>query len=100
MAVLKQPTGSSSMFELPDKLPPPGTFVSKCIDVKDVFGVNRKKYQSEEMEKIDLTGFLFGYRSKNRSARGPADSKNCRTRSALPLREGDSAADFRRDGTD
>jgi hypothetical protein len=65
MAVLKQPTSTSSLFELPDELPPRGTFVAKCIDVRDVFNVERKKYQSEEMEKVDLTGFLFGFRSRD-----------------------------------
>jgi hypothetical protein len=65
MAILKQPTASSSIFELRDELPPRGTFVAKCIDIRDVFGVERKKYQSEEMEKVDLTGFLFGFRTKD-----------------------------------
>lgn len=65
MAVLKQPTSTGSLFELADQLPPRGTFVGKCIDVRDVFNVERKKYQSEELERIDLTGFLFGFRSKD-----------------------------------
>ena len=64
MAVLKQPTSTGSLFELADQLPPRGTFVAKCIDVKDVFNVERKKYQSEEMERVDLTGFCFGFRTK------------------------------------
>ena len=65
MAVLKQPTSTGSLFELGDQLPPRGTFVAKCIDVRDVFNVERKKYQSEELERVDLTGFLFGFRSKD-----------------------------------
>jgi hypothetical protein len=65
VAILKQPTATSSIFELPDELPPRGTFVAKCIDIRDVFGVERKKYQSEELEKVDLTGFLFGFRTKD-----------------------------------
>ena len=64
MAILTAPKTSSSLFDLPDELPPRGTFVATCINVKDVFGVERKKFESEEMEKVDLTGFLFGYRSK------------------------------------
>jgi hypothetical protein len=68
MAILKQPTTSGSLFELPDELPPRGTFVATCINVRDVFGVERKKYQSEETEKVDLTGFLFGFRAKDGTA--------------------------------
>jgi hypothetical protein len=73
MAILKQPTTSGSLFELPDELPPRGTFVATCIDVKDVFGVERKKFQSEETERVDVTGFLFGYRTR--------DGKPCRVAS-------------------
>lgn len=64
MAVITAPKTTSSLFELPDELPPRGTFVATCIDIKDVFNVERKKYQSEEMEKVDLTGFLFGFRTR------------------------------------
>ncbi len=64
MAVLKQPTMGGSLFELPDELPPTGTFIATCLDVRDVFGVERRKYQSEELEVVDLTAFLFGYRTK------------------------------------
>jgi hypothetical protein len=31
----------------------------------DVFNVERKKYQSEEMEKVDVTAFLFGFRTRD-----------------------------------
>ena len=65
MAILTQPKSTSSLFELPDELPPRGTFVATCIDVKDVFGVERQKYQSQEMERVDLTAFLFGFRTKD-----------------------------------
>ena len=65
MAVLKQPTSTGSLFELGEQLPPRATFLGKCIDVKDVFNVERKKYQSEEMERVDLTCFLFGFRAKD-----------------------------------
>ena len=68
MAILKQPTSSGSLFELPDELPPRGTFVATCTDVKDVFGVERKRFQSEELEKVDLTGFLFGFRNREGKA--------------------------------
>jgi hypothetical protein len=65
MAVLPQPKSSSSLFELPDELPPRGTFVATCIDIRDVFGVERQKFQSQEMEKVDVTAFLFGFRTKD-----------------------------------
>ena len=65
MAPIPQPKTSSSLFELSDELPPRGTFVAACIDIKDVFGVERKKFQSEEIEKVDITAFLFGFRTKD-----------------------------------
>jgi len=70
MAVLTaQVNNASRIFDLPaDVLPAKGTFVATCIDIKDMFGVERKKYQSEETETVDLTGFLFGYRDKQGNA--------------------------------
>ena len=68
MAPIPQPKTSSSLFELPNELPPRGTFVATCIDIKDVFGVERKKFQSEQIEKVNLTGFLFGFRNKDGKA--------------------------------
>lgn len=65
MAILKQPTATGSLFELGDQLPPRGTFVATCIQVRDVFNTERKKFQSEELEKVDLTGFLFGFRTRD-----------------------------------
>ena len=62
MAILKVQR-IAQMFETGD-LAPKGTFVATCIDIKDVFGVERKKYQSEETERVDLTSFLFGFRDK------------------------------------
>lgn len=64
MAVLTKPTstGSGRMFDTGDALAAKGTYIATCLDVKDVFGVERRKFQSEEMEKVDLTAFLFGYR--------------------------------------
>ena len=62
MAVLSVPK-SAQMFET-GELAPKGTFVATCIDIRDVFGVERKKFQSEETEKVDLTAFLFGLRDK------------------------------------
>lgn len=65
MAVLKKSvTTAWSFFELPEGVPPKGTFVATCIDIEDRFDVERKKFQSEEMERCDLTQFLFGFRDK------------------------------------
>lgn len=66
MAVLQaQVNNVNRVFDLPaDVLPAKGTHIATCIDVKDLFGVERKKFQSEETEKVDITAFLFGYRDK------------------------------------
>ncbi len=63
MAILTAPK-SQQLFETGTEIPPKGTFIATCIDIRDVFNVERKKFQSEEMEKVDLTGFLFGFRDK------------------------------------
>lgn len=39
----------------------PGTFVATIEDIVDEFQVERRKYQSEETELVDLTTFLFRY---------------------------------------
>lgn len=44
--------------------PPVGTYLAVCVDVIDLYGVDRPKYQSEEMEKVDVTRFVFGVRTK------------------------------------
>ena len=43
-------------------LAPAGTFKAKIIDIVDKFKVERRKFESEEMEIVDLTQFRFGYR--------------------------------------
>ena len=64
MAILQQPTNHSNPFaqQIGDALAPAGTVVATVIDIKDSFGVTRQKFQSTEMETVDLTCFLFGYR--------------------------------------
>ena len=64
MAVLQQPTNHSNPFsqQIGDALAPAGTWIATVIDIKDQFGVPRQKFQSTEMETVDLTCFLFGYR--------------------------------------
>ena len=64
MAVLQQPTSHSNPFsqQLGDALAPAGTWIATVLDIKDEFGVPRQKFQSTEMETVDLTCFLFGFR--------------------------------------
>jgi len=64
MAVLQQPISHSNPFaqQIGDALAPAGTFVATVLDIQDVFGVTRQKFQSTETEKVDLTAFLFGFR--------------------------------------
>ena len=64
MAVLQAKAESSSGFDI-DELAPSGDYVATCIDIADEFSVPRKKYQSEEMENIDVTRFLFGFKGQD-----------------------------------
>ena len=45
--------------------PPAGTYLAVCVDVIDLYGVDRQNYQSEEMEKVDVTRFVFGVKTKS-----------------------------------
>jgi hypothetical protein len=68
MAILqKSESKAFSLYTREETSPdcPAGTFVATCIDIRDEFGVTRKKYQSEETEVVDLTAFLFGYRGED-----------------------------------
>ncbi len=64
MAILTQPTSHTNPFAqaIGDALAPAGTYIATVIDIHDEFGVTRQKFQSTEMEKVDLTCFLFGFR--------------------------------------
>ena len=64
MAVLQQPVVNGNVFSelIGDDLAPAGTYVATVIDVRDEFGVQRQKFQSTEIETVDLTTFLFGFR--------------------------------------
>lgn len=56
MAILTAPQNN-------DYLPPApaGTFAAICTDIVDQIGVQRRKYQSEEMETVNLTTFTFSF---------------------------------------
>jgi hypothetical protein len=45
--------------------PPAGTYLAACTDVIDLYGVERKKFESEDMEKVDVTRFVFGVKAKS-----------------------------------
>jgi hypothetical protein len=64
MAVLQQPVVGGNVFAelIGDDLAPAGTYAATVIDIRDEFGVMRQKFQSTEMETVDLTTFLFGFR--------------------------------------
>ncbi|HBM16066.1 MAG TPA: hypothetical protein DD381_06975 [Lentisphaeria bacterium] len=65
MATLKPSENNyKPAFEDLSKNAPEGTYAATIVDIKDEFGVLRKKFESEEMEKVDVTTFLFGYRDK------------------------------------
>jgi hypothetical protein len=61
MATIPQ-TNAGTDFGPP---PPAGTYLAVCTDVVDLYGVDRKKYESEEMEKVDVTRFVFGVKTKS-----------------------------------
>jgi len=63
MAKIPESSGSG----LADMGPPPpaGTYLAVCVEVIDLYGVDRKKYESEEMEKVDVTRFVFGVKTKS-----------------------------------
>lgn len=73
MAILQENTGKSQyhLFDLPADapMPPEGTHVATVLDVKDMFGVERRKFEKpDETEKVDLTAFLFGFRDESGAA--------------------------------
>lgn len=64
MALLTQPPPRSVALELVDGAPaPPGTHAAIVYQVIDEFGVERKKFQSEETELVDLARFIFAART-------------------------------------
>lgn len=63
MAQLTQPQNSG--FQI-DELPPAGTFVAVILDIVDLFGVERPKFENPaEKETLDVTRFLFGLQAQD-----------------------------------
>ena len=63
MAILQEQVNDINAFEaeIGGDLAPAGTFVATILDVQDLHGVQRQKFQSTGMETLDLTAFLFGF---------------------------------------
>lgn len=64
----KIPVSSGSGLGALGEPPPAGTYFAVCVDVVDNYGVERKKYQSEETELVDVTRFVFGVTTKSGQA--------------------------------
>jgi len=63
MAQLKKP--ETNGFRL-GPIAPAGAYIATCLDIQDQFGVERPKFENpSEMEKLDVTRFLFGFRAKD-----------------------------------
>lgn len=63
MAPLTQP--QSSGFNV-DELVPAGTYAAVILDIIDLFGVQRPKFQNpQEKETLDVTRFLFGFQGQD-----------------------------------
>lgn len=64
MAIFKQPEATGGSFNLfkdviKDDVCPPGQYAARCIDIREEYGVDVPKFQSEETEKQDRIAFLF-----------------------------------------
>ena len=69
MAILEQPPasgGSLTGWDLPDSLPPAGTFLAVCCGCKDTFDVERPTFDDPSViEKVNLTRFAFGFTAQD-----------------------------------
>lgn len=64
MAILKASNNNPARRIKSDELPPKGRYIAVCIANDDRFGVERQKFESTEMEIVDLTTFYFGFKTK------------------------------------
>jgi hypothetical protein len=63
MAQLTQP--QTSGFQV-DDMPPAGTYCAVILDIIDLFGVQRPRFENpSEKETLDVTRFLFGYQGQD-----------------------------------
>ena len=66
MAIIPQANSKLAALGNP---PPAGTYIARCIEVVDLMDQPRRKYQSEEIENIDVTRFVFGVEDKGEQYR-------------------------------
>ena len=66
MSILTAPAPSNahSLFENEGEIPPKGSHIAVCIATRDAYGVERRKFQSDQIEKVDLTAFQYGLRDR------------------------------------
>lgn len=60
MAIL-QPSNNSRSRIKNAELPPKGRFIATCFEVEDQLRVERPKFESADIEVVDLTTFYFGF---------------------------------------
>jgi hypothetical protein len=65
----KLPENKTSALSNLGEPPSKGTYLAVCVDVVDEYNVTRRKYESEEMETVNLTRFIFGVKTKDGSLR-------------------------------
>jgi hypothetical protein len=65
----KIPENKTSALSNLGEPPAKGTYLAVCTDVVDEYNVTRRKYDSDEMETVNLTRFIFGVKAKDGSLR-------------------------------
>ena len=66
MAVLQAPKSTGGIGPRITELAPKGTYLATILDIVDKFGVERPKYDNPtEIEKLDITTFVFGFKAKD-----------------------------------
>lgn len=66
MAVLQAPKSTAGIGPRITELAPKGTYLATILDIVDKFGVERPKYDNPtEIEKVDITTFVFGFKAKD-----------------------------------
>lgn len=66
MAILQEPQGAVGFGPRIAELAPKGTYLATVVDIIDRFQVERPKFENpSEIEKVDLTMFVFGFKGKD-----------------------------------
>jgi hypothetical protein len=65
----KLPENKTSALSNLGEPPSKGTYLAVCVDVVDEYNVTRRKFDSDEMETVNLTRFIFGVKCKDGSLR-------------------------------